>query len=105
MWDASDPHFSSAGRKNRPGNRHRRAAARHLRQGSSTEKAMPIKFLINPIAREQGGRRLWNRLHEACTRLGYVVEKDYSLEWTRPEYTVEQAQQAASAWDRVVAVG
>jgi diacylglycerol kinase (ATP) len=66
---------------------------------------MPIKFLINPIAREQGGRRLWNRLHEACTRLGYVVEKDYSLEWTRPEYTVEQAQQAASAWDRVVAVG
>jgi diacylglycerol kinase family enzyme len=66
---------------------------------------MPIKFLINPIAREQGGPRLWNRLHEACARLGYVAEKDYSLEWTRPGETVEQAHQAAAAWDRVVAVG
>jgi diacylglycerol kinase (ATP) len=66
---------------------------------------MPIKFLINPIAREQGGPRLWNRLHEACARLGYVAEKDYSLEWTRSGQTVEQAHQAAAAWDRVVAVG
>jgi diacylglycerol kinase (ATP) len=66
---------------------------------------MPIKFLINPIAREQGGPRLWNRLHEACVRLGYVAEKDYSLEWTRSGQTTEQAYQAAAAWDRVVAVG
>jgi diacylglycerol kinase (ATP) len=66
---------------------------------------MPIKFLINPIAREQGGRRLWNRLNEACAHLGYIVEKDYSLEWTRAGQTVEQARQAAAAWDRVVAVG
>jgi diacylglycerol kinase (ATP) len=66
---------------------------------------MPIKFLINPIAREQAGPRLWNRLHEACARLGYVAEKDYSLEWTRAGQTVEQARQAAATWDRVVAVG
>jgi diacylglycerol kinase (ATP) len=66
---------------------------------------MPIKFLINPMARAQGGNRLWNRLQEACSRLGYVERRDYSLEWTRPGHTVEQACQAAVDWDRVLAVG
>jgi diacylglycerol kinase (ATP) len=66
---------------------------------------MPIKFLINPIAREQGGQRLWNTLQKACIHLGYVEEKDYSLEWTRSGQAVEQACRAAADWDRVVAVG
>ena len=66
---------------------------------------MPIKFLINPIARAQGGPRLWNGLNEMCARLGYVAQKDYSLEWTRSGQTIEQARRAAAAWDRVVAVG
>ena len=66
---------------------------------------MPIKFLINPIARAQGGQRLWNALQEACARLGYVDEQDYSLEWTRSGRTVEQARRAAANWDRVIAVG
>jgi diacylglycerol kinase family enzyme len=66
---------------------------------------MPIKFLINPIARAQGGQRLWDTLQAACGRLGYVAEKDYSLEWTRPVQAVEQARQAAADWDRVLAVG
>lgn len=66
---------------------------------------MSIKFLINPMAREQSGRRLWNRLKEACARLGYVEGKEYSLEWTRSDAIVEQARRAAAAWDRVVAVG
>src|SRR5918996_390140 len=67
--------------------------------------AMPIKFLINPIAREQGGQRLWNTLQEACARLGYVEGKDYSLEWTHSGHAVEQSRRAAADWDRVVAVG
>jgi diacylglycerol kinase (ATP) len=66
---------------------------------------MPVKFLINPIARAQGGQRLWSTLQEACTRLGYVEAKDYSLEWTRSGHTVEQARRAAADWDRVLAVG
>ena len=66
---------------------------------------MPVKFLINPFAREQGGGRLWTVLSDACARLGYVAGKDYHLEWTRAEDTSEQARQAADAWDRVVAVG
>jgi diacylglycerol kinase (ATP) len=66
---------------------------------------MPIKFLINPIARAQRGQRLWNTLKEACARLGYIEERDYSLEWTRSGYTVEQARRAAIAWERVLAVG
>jgi diacylglycerol kinase (ATP) len=66
---------------------------------------MPVKFLINPMARAQGGQHLWNRLQEACVRLGYVAARDYSLEWTRPEQTVEQARRAAADWDRVLAVG
>jgi hypothetical protein len=66
---------------------------------------MPIKFLINPIARAQGGPRLWKTLHHACTRLGYLEGQDYSLEWTRVGQSVAQAHQAAAAWDRVVAVG
>jgi diacylglycerol kinase (ATP) len=67
--------------------------------------AMPIKFLINPIARAQRGQRLWNLLKEACARLGYVEGKDYSLEWTHSGHTVEQARRAAIAWERVLAVG
>jgi diacylglycerol kinase family enzyme len=66
---------------------------------------MRVKFLINPIARAQGGQRLWNWLQEACASLGYVEEKDYSLEWTHAGQAVEQASRAAAAWDRVVAVG
>jgi diacylglycerol kinase (ATP) len=66
---------------------------------------MPIKFLINPIAREQGGQRLWNTLQEASARLGYVEGKDYSLEWTHSGHAVEQSRRAAADWDRVVAVG
>jgi diacylglycerol kinase (ATP) len=66
---------------------------------------MPVKFLINPIARVRGGQRLWNVLQEACARLGYVERKDYSLEWTRSGHAVEQACRAAAEWDRVVAVG
>ncbi len=66
---------------------------------------MPIKFLINPIARAHRGQRLWNMLKAACVRLGYVEERDYSLEWTRVGHTVEQARRAASACDRVLAVG
>jgi diacylglycerol kinase (ATP) len=66
---------------------------------------MPVKFLINPIARARGGQRLWNMLQEACARLGYVEAKDYSLEWTRSGHTVEQARRAAADWDRVLAVG
>ena len=66
---------------------------------------MRVKFLINPIARAQGGQRLWNRLHEACAYLGYREGKDYSLEWTQAGHAVEQACKAAGEWDRVVAVG
>jgi diacylglycerol kinase (ATP) len=66
---------------------------------------MPVKFLINPVARAQGGQRLWNTLQAACAHLGYVAEKDYSLEWTRPGHAVEQARRAAAEWDRVLAVG
>jgi diacylglycerol kinase family enzyme len=66
---------------------------------------MPIKFLINPMSREQGGQRLWKILRQACARLGYIPGKDYSLEWTRSGEIVEQARQAAADWDRVVAVG
>jgi diacylglycerol kinase (ATP) len=66
---------------------------------------MPIKFLINPFARAQGGERLWAILNEACAHLGYVAGKDYSLEWTQAEQTSEQARRAASSWERVVAVG
>jgi len=66
---------------------------------------MPVKFLINPIARAQGGQRLWNTLQKACAHLGYVEAKDYSLEWTRSGSTVEQARRAAADWDRVLAVG
>jgi diacylglycerol kinase (ATP) len=66
---------------------------------------MPVKFLINPIARAQGGHRLRNTLQEACTRLGYAEGESYSLEWTRSGHTVEQARKAAADWDRVVAVG
>jgi diacylglycerol kinase family enzyme len=66
---------------------------------------MAIKFLINPIARVQGGQRLWNALQEACTRLGYVEDKEYSLEWTRSGQTVEQARRAAADCERVLAVG
>jgi diacylglycerol kinase (ATP) len=66
---------------------------------------MPVKFLINPIARAQGGQRLWNTLQEACARLGYVDGQDYSLEWTRSGHAVEQACRAAAEWDRVIAVG
>jgi diacylglycerol kinase (ATP) len=70
-----------------------------------SKPVMPVKFLINPIARAQGGHRLWNTLQEACARLGYVQGKDYSLEWTRAGQAVEQACRAAAEWDRVVAVG
>jgi diacylglycerol kinase (ATP) len=66
---------------------------------------MSVKFLINPMARAQGGHRLWNRLQEACSRLGYVEGRDYSLEWTCVGQTVEQARRAAVDWDRVLAVG
>jgi diacylglycerol kinase family enzyme len=66
---------------------------------------MPVKFLINPIARARGGQRLWNILQEACVRLGYVEGKGYSLEWTRAGHAVEQACRAAAEWDRVIAVG
>jgi diacylglycerol kinase family enzyme len=66
---------------------------------------MPVKFLINPIARAQGGQRRWNTLQEACARLGYIEGKDYCLEWTRSEHTVEQARRAATDCDRVLAVG
>jgi diacylglycerol kinase (ATP) len=66
---------------------------------------MPSKFLINPMARAQGGQRLWNTLQEACARLGYVEDKDYSLEWTRSGHTVEQARRAAANYNRVLAVG
>jgi diacylglycerol kinase (ATP) len=66
---------------------------------------MPVKFLINPIARAQSGQRLWDTLQEACVHLGYVGDKDYSLEWTRSGHAVEQARRAAAEWDRVVAVG
>jgi diacylglycerol kinase (ATP) len=71
----------------------------------SSKPAMPVKFLINPIARAQGGQRLWDTLHESCVHLGYVEDKDYSLEWTRSGHTVEQARRAAAAWDRVLAIG
>jgi diacylglycerol kinase family enzyme len=66
---------------------------------------MPVKFLINPIARAQGGQRLWNMLQEACARSGYVEGRDFSLEWTRSGHAVEQAGRAAAEWERVVAVG
>src|SRR5262245_9832912 len=71
----------------------------------SAELIMPIKFMINPIARARGGQRLWSMLQEACTRLGYVEGKDYSVEWTRSGHAVEQVRRAAAEWDRVVAVG
>ena len=66
---------------------------------------MRVKFLINPIARAQGGQRLWNGLQEACAYLGYLEGKDYSLEWTHAGHAVEQACRAAGEWDLVVAVG
>jgi diacylglycerol kinase family enzyme len=66
---------------------------------------MSVNFLINPIARAQGGQRLWKTLQEACARLGYVEGKDYGLEWTHAGQAVEQACRAAAVWDRVVAVG
>jgi diacylglycerol kinase family enzyme len=66
---------------------------------------MAVKFLINPISGSAGGPRLWEALRAACTRLGYMEEEDYSLEWTGPGCTVEQARRAAARWDRVVAVG
>src|SRR5262245_18929020 len=66
---------------------------------------MAVKLLINPIAGTAGGPRLWEALRAACTRLGYMEEEDYSLEWTGPGCTVEQARRAAARWDRVVAVG
>lgn len=66
---------------------------------------MPVKFLINPIARAQSGQRLWDTLQEACVHLGYVGDKDYSLEWTRSGHAVEQARRAAAERDRVIAVG
>jgi diacylglycerol kinase family enzyme len=66
---------------------------------------MPVKFLINPIARMQDGQRVWNMLREACSRLGLVETKDYSLEWTHPGQTMAQARRAAAEWDRVLAVG
>jgi diacylglycerol kinase (ATP) len=66
---------------------------------------MPVMFLINPIARERGGQRLWNTLQTACAHLGYVAGKDYSLEWTRSGQAVEQACRAAADYDRVLAVG
>jgi diacylglycerol kinase (ATP) len=66
---------------------------------------MLVKFLINPIAREQGGQRLWNTLQEACARLGYVEGEHYSLEWTRAGHAVEQARRASTDCDRVLAVG
>jgi diacylglycerol kinase (ATP) len=67
--------------------------------------AMPVKFLINPIAGTAASPSLWAALRAACTRLGYVAGEDYSLEWTDPGRTVEQAHRAAAMWDRVVAVG
>ena len=72
---------------------------------AGSASAMSVKFLINPVAREQGGRRLWSRLKEACARLGYLEGKEYSVEWTRSDAIVDQAWRAAAAWDRVVAVG
>jgi diacylglycerol kinase (ATP) len=66
---------------------------------------MAVKFLINPIARAQGGQRLWNTLQEACASLGYLQGKDYSLEWTHAGHAVEQASRAAREWELVVAVG
>jgi len=66
---------------------------------------MPAKFLINPMAGSRGGSRSWKRLREACRRLGYIEEKDFSLEWTCPGQTAEQARRAAHIWDRVLAVG
>jgi diacylglycerol kinase (ATP) len=70
-----------------------------------SKPAMAVKFLINPIARAQGGRHLCNRLQAACAYLGYAEDKDYSLEWTHAGHAVEQAYRAAAEWDRVVAVG
>ena len=66
---------------------------------------MPAKFLINPIAGSGGGSRNWKRLREACTRLGYIEEKDYSFEWTCQSQATEQARRAAGTWQRVLAVG
>jgi diacylglycerol kinase (ATP) len=66
---------------------------------------MRVKFLINPIARARDGQHLWNSLQEACAYLGYVEEKDYSLEWTHEGRAIIQACKAAAEWERVVAVG
>jgi diacylglycerol kinase family enzyme len=66
---------------------------------------MRVTFLINPIARAQGGQRLWHRLQQACACLGYVEGRDYSLEWTHAGRAAEQACSAAGRCDRVVAVG
>ena len=66
---------------------------------------MPTKFLINPMAGTQGGPRFVQALRAACARLGYAEEQDYSLEWTRPGETTEQARRAGAIWDRVIAVG
>jgi diacylglycerol kinase (ATP) len=57
------------------------------------------------MAGSRGGSRSWKRLREACRRLGYIEEKDYSLEWTCQGQTAEQARRAARIWDRVLAVG
>jgi len=64
-----------------------------------------IKFLINPIAGGQRGRRYWQALHRGCQRLGYAEGRDFSLEWTHTEHLAEQARRAAAYWNRVVAVG
>lgn len=66
---------------------------------------MPTKFLINPISGTRRGTRLGGELRAACRRLRYVEEKDYSIEYTRHGQTAEQAQRAAGAWDRLLAVG
>jgi diacylglycerol kinase (ATP) len=66
---------------------------------------MPAKFLINPSSGSGVGLRISKRLREACTRLGYLEGKDYSLEWTISDQTAEQARRAAFNWDRVFAVG
>jgi diacylglycerol kinase family enzyme len=66
---------------------------------------MPAKFLINPISGTRGGRRFREELRGACARLGYVEERDYSIEETCWGQTAKQAQRAAASWSRVLAVG
>lgn len=66
---------------------------------------MAAKFLINPMAGSFRGPRLWSALQAACTRLGYVEGKDFTLEWTHAKQLAEQARQAAVVYDRVFAVG